>query len=193
MPKPRPTKAELLAAVHKTVPDLLAPGLKVLFCGINPGLYTAAIGHHYGRPGNRFWPALHVSGFTARLLDPSEERELLTLGYGLTNVVPRATAGENDLTVEEIIVGGRKLRAKVRKFSPHVLAVLGLGIYRTAFARPKAVVGLQEERFGDTRIWVLPSPSGLNAHYQIGALAELLRTLREAVEAFSPSARRQSS
>ena len=179
MPKTRPTRGELLAAAHKTVPDVLASNLKILFCGINPGLYTAAIGHHYGRPGNRFWPALHASGVTARLLDPSEERELLQLGYGLTNVVPRATASENELTTEEIMAGGRKLRAKIRRYSPRFLAVLGLGVYRTAFERPGAKVGLQDESLGDTRIWVLPSPSGLNAHYQIATLSRLFRELKE--------------
>jgi len=182
MPKPRPTKAELLAAANKRVKDVIAPGLKVLFCGINPGLYTAAIGHHYGRPGNRFWPGLHAGGFTARLLDPSEERELLLLGCGLTNVVPRASAGENDLSADEIVAGGNRLRAKVRKFKPRVLAVCGLGAYRIAFDRPKAVVGPQDEFVGETKLWVLPNPSGLNAHYQVSNLAVLFRELREFVE-----------
>lgn len=183
MPKPRPTKAELLAAASKTVKDVIAPGLKVLFCGINPGLYTAAIGHHYGRPGNRFWPSLHAGGFTPRLLDPSEELELLPLGYGLTNVVPRASAGENDLSADEIVAGGKKLRAKVKKFKPRVLAVCGLGAYRIAFDRPKAVVGPQDEFIGETKLWMLPNPSGLNAHYQVSNLAVLFRELREFVEA----------
>jgi TDG/mug DNA glycosylase family protein len=182
MPKPRPTKAELLAAASKTVKDVIAPGLKVLFCGINPGLYTAAIGHHYGRPGNRFWPSLHASGFTPRLFDPSEELELLPLGYGLTNVVPRASAGENDLSAEEIVEGGKKLRAKVKKFKPRVLAVCGLGACRIAFDRPKAAVGPQDEYIGETKLWVLPNPSGLNAHYQVSNLAVLFRELREFVE-----------
>src|SRR5437868_1802607 len=136
----RPTRAELLAAKDKTVPDLIAPGLAVLFCGINPGLYTAAIGHHFGRPGNRFWPALHAGGFTPRLFDPSEEHELLPLGYGITNVVARATAAADELTEAEMIAGGKALRAKVREFAPRYLAVLGIGAYRTAFARPKAAI-----------------------------------------------------
>ena len=179
----KPSQAELAAAAAKTVPDVLAANLNVLFCGINPGLYTAAIGHHYGRPGNRFWPALHASGFTPRLFSPYEDRDLIALGYGLTNVVPRATATADKLSLEEIVAGGRRVRAKVKRFAPRVLAVLGLGAYRVAFARPKAIVGPQEDRLGATRLWVLPNPSGLNAHYQPDALERLFRQLREVVEA----------
>jgi TDG/mug DNA glycosylase family protein len=175
----RPNRAELLAAKDKTVPDVIAPGLSVLFCGINPGLYTAAIGHHFGRPGNRFWPTLHGAGFTDRLFDPSEERELLQLGYGITNVVARATAAADELTEKEIVAGGKVLQAKVRTFSPRFLAVLGIGAYRVAFARPKATMGLQDEMLGRTRVWVLPNPSGLNAHYQQGDLVRVFRELRE--------------
>ncbi len=176
----RPTQAELTAAKNKTVPDVLAPGLTVLFCGINPGLYTAAIGHHFGRPGNRFWPALHAAGFTPRLFDPSEEQELLPLGLGITNVVARATAGADELTAREIVAGGRILEAKVRAYAPRYLAVLGIGAYRTAFARPKATVGLQPDALGDTRVWVLPNPSGLNAHYPGKDLVKVFRALRDA-------------
>ena len=178
----RPTAAELKAAKNRTVPDVIAPGLKVLFCGINPGLYTAAIGHHFGRPGNRFWPTLHAAGFTPRLLDPSEELELLPLGFGITNVVARATAAADELTEREFVAGGRALEAKVKEFAPRYLAILGIGAYRTAFARPKAVVGLQPDRIGDTRVWVLPNPSGLNAHYQGKDLVKVFRALRKAVE-----------
>jgi double-stranded uracil-DNA glycosylase len=174
---PRPTKAELLAAANKTIPDLIAPGLKVLFCGINPGLYSAAIGHHFGRPGNRFWPALFAAGFTPRLIDPSEEHELLTLGYGITNVASRATAAADELRPEELRAGGKTLRAKVLRFAPQIVAVLGVGAYRTAFEQPKASLGLQEPPIGGTRLWVLPSPSGLNAHYQPHSLAKLFREL----------------
>lgn len=183
---PRPTRADLLAAKDKTVPDVIAPGLSVLFCGINPGLYTAAIGHHFGRPGNRFWPTLHGAGFTDRLFDPSEERELLPLGYGITNVVARATAAADELTEKEIVAGGRVLQAKVREFSPRFLAVLGIGAYRVAFARPKAKMGLQDEPIGTTRVWVLPNPSGLNAHYQPRDLVRVFRELREAVARHTP-------
>ncbi|MBP3953986.1 G/U mismatch-specific DNA glycosylase [Gemmata sp. G18] len=179
-PAPRPTPAQLRAAKNKTVPDVIAPGLRVLFCGINPGLYTAAIGHHFGRPGNRFWPTLHAAGFTSRLLDPSEELELLPLGYGITNVVARATVGADELAKKEIIAGGEILSAKVREFAPQYLAILGIGAYRTAFAQLKATVGLQPDAIGGTRVWVLPNPSGLNAHYQGKDLVKLFRQLRDA-------------
>jgi double-stranded uracil-DNA glycosylase len=177
----RPTAAELKAAKNKTVPDVIAPGLSVLFCGINPGLYTAAIGHHFGRPGNRFWPTLHAAGFTPRLFDPSEEQALLPLGFGITNVVARATAAADELSDREIVAGGRILEAKVREFAPRYLAVLGIGAYRTAFAHPKAEIGLQPDAIGETRVWVLPNPSGLNAHYQGKDLVKVFRALRERV------------
>ena len=176
----KPTKEQLLAATEKTVRDVIAPDLRVLFSGINPGLYTAAVGHHFARPGNRFWPALYAAGFTDRVLSPFEERELLKSGYGITNVVQRATASADLLTKEEIVKGGERLKAKVLRYRPRVLAVLGLGAYRTAFNRPKATVGRQEERIGDTTLWVLPNPSGLNANYQAADLARLFRELREA-------------
>jgi TDG/mug DNA glycosylase family protein len=180
LPKPwKPTKEQLLAATEKTVRDVIAPNLRVLFCGINPGLYTAAVGHHFARPGNRFWPTLYASGFTDRVLSPFDERELLKSGYGITNVVPRTTVSADLLTKEEIIAGGARLRAKVLRYQPLVLAVLGLGAYRTAFNKPKAVVGRQEDRIGETVLWVLPNPSGLNANYQAPDLARLFRELRE--------------
>lgn len=178
---PRPTRADLLAAREKTVPDVLAPALDVLFCGINPGLYTAAVGHHFARPGNRFWPALHASGFTPRVLAPHEERELLPLGYGITNVVARATATADEITPEELAAGGRILVAKVTQHHPRYLAVLGIGAYRSAFARPRAALGLQPETIAKTRLWVLPNPSGLNAAYGAGDLARLLGELRGAL------------
>src|SRR5687768_2158775 len=181
----KPTREQLAAAASKTVPDLIAPNLKVLFCGINPGLYTAAIGHHFGRPGNRFWPALFAAGFTPRLFSPFEERELLPLGYGITNVVPRTTAAADELSADEIRAGGKQLVTKVKRYKPRVLAVLGVGAYRVAFDRPKAKVGLQDETIGETRIWVLPNPSGLNAHYQSPDLAKVFGQLREFVESSS--------
>jgi TDG/mug DNA glycosylase family protein len=160
---------------------VIAPGLKVLFCGINPGLYTAAIGHHFGRPGNRFWPTLHAAGFTPRLFDPSEEQELLPLGYGITNVVDRATAAADELSTAEIVAGGKVLTEKVTVWKPRYLAILGVGAYRVAFARPKAAVGAQPELVGESRVWVLPNPSGLNAHYQAADLTRVFQELREAV------------
>ena len=177
----KPTKEQLLAAAGKTVRDVIAPHLRVLFCGINPGLYTAAVGHHFARPGNRFWPALYAAGFTERLLSPFEELELLKLGYGITNVVPRTTATADLLTKEEIIQGGKRLTAKVKRYRPGVIAILGLGAYRTAFNQPKATVGRQQEMIGDALLWVLPNPSGLNANYQPQDLARLFRDVRYAL------------
>lgn len=161
------------------VRDVIAPKLRVLFCGINPGLYTAAVGHHFARPGNRFWPALYAGGFTDKLLSPFDERELLKTGYGITNVVMRTTASADELTREEIVSGGEQLKAKVVHYQPRVLAVLGVGAYRTAFAQPKATVGRQPEMIGNTVLWVLPNPSGLNANYQAPELARLFRELKE--------------
>lgn len=182
MTKPwKPTKEQLLAATEKTVRDVIAPDLRVLFCGINPGLYTAAVGHHFARPGNRFWPALYAGGFTDRVLSPFEERELLKSGYGITNVVSRTTATADMLTKEEIVAGGERLRAKVLRYRPRILAVLGVGAYRTAFNQPKALVGRQHDQIGNTILWVLPNPSGLNANYQPADLARLFRELRDSL------------
>lgn len=174
----KPTKQQLVEAEGKTVRDVIGPGLRVLFCGINPGLYTAAVGHHFARPGNRFWPALHRSGFTERLLSPFEEQELLKLGLGVSNVVARATAAASELTRDDFIKGGRNLKAKVRRYRPQVVAVLGVGAYRMAFARPQAVIGEQPEGIGEARVWVLPNPSGLNANYQLPDLVKLFKELR---------------
>ncbi|MDQ3914320.1 MAG: G/U mismatch-specific DNA glycosylase [Actinomycetota bacterium] len=182
----RPTKDELAAAHGVTIPDVIAPGLDVLFCGINPGLYSGATGDHFARPGNRFWPALHLSGFTPRLLHPSEKEELLALGLGITNVVDRTTARADELTSGEILEGGRSLRRKVRRYVPRYLAVLGLGAYRVAFGVKDAAVGPQPETIGETRVWLLPNPSGLNAHYQLPALAEEFAKLRTAAAARRP-------
>lgn len=179
MTKPwKPTREQLLAATEKTVRDIIAPNLRVLFCGINPGLYTAAVGHHFARPGNRFWPALHAGGFTDRVLSPFDERELLKSSYGITNVVMRTTATADQLTREEIIAGGEQLRVKVLRYKPRVLAVLGMGAYRMAFNQPKATIGRQAANIGDTILWVLPNPSGLNANYQAADLARLFRELK---------------
>lgn len=178
----KPTKEQLAAAAGKTVPDVIAPDLRVLFCGINPGLYTAAVGHHFARPGNRFWPALHRSGFTTSQVSPFDEHDLLETGVGITNVVARATATAAELTKADFITGGRKLRAKVRRYRPRILAVLGVGAYREAFDRPKAAIGPQDELIGATQIWVLPNPSGLNANYQLPELTLLFRELRAASE-----------
>jgi double-stranded uracil-DNA glycosylase len=177
----KPTRADLLAAKDKTVPNIIAPGLRVLFCGINPGLYSGATGHHFARPGNRFWPTLHQAGFTPRLLHPSEERELLDLGVGITNLVSRATATADELAPEELLAGRKRLEAKVKRYWPRAVAVLGIGAYRMAFQEPRAVLGLQSKSLANAALWVLPNPSGLNAHYQLADLVEQFKILLEAV------------
>lgn len=173
----KPSKADLAAAHDKTIRDVIRPGLRVLFCGINPGLYSGATGHHFARPGNRFWPALHRSGFTPRLLSPYDERQLLDHDLGITNVVARTTAVASELSPDEYVAGGKRLRRKVKRYEPRFLAVLGVGAYRIAFDDKDAGIGPQEKMIGDTRIWVLPNPSGLNAHYQLPALAKEFRRL----------------
>jgi TDG/mug DNA glycosylase family protein len=179
----RPTRTELLAAKDKTVRDVIAPNLRVLFCGINPGLYSGATGFHFTRPGNRFWPTLHQAGFTSRLLAPPEQQELLSLGYGITNLVARTTATADELSPEELLAGRKRLAAKVKRYQPRILAVLGIGAYRTAFQEPKATPGLQQTKsIANTTIWVLPNPSGLNAHYPLPDLAEQFRRLRDTLQ-----------
>jgi len=175
----KPTRADLLAAQNKTVRDVIAPGLRVLFCGINPGLYSGVTGHHFARPGNRFWPTLHLAGFTPRLLHPNEERELLIYSYGITNLVPRATATADELSPEELVAGQRRLKAKVKRYQPQVVAVLSISAYRTAFAKKVVALGRQPDPLENAILWVLPNPSGLNAHYQLAALAEHFRELRQ--------------
>ena len=176
----KPTKQQLADAHGKTLPDVIAPNLRVLFCGINPGLYTAAVGHHFARPGNRFWPALHKSGFTDRLLSPFDERELLRSGIGISNVVPHATASAAELTRDDFVAGGRRLAAKVKRYQPGIVAILGVGAYRQAFDKPKAQIGEQPERIHAARVWVLPNPSGLNANYQLPEITRLFVELGKA-------------
>jgi TDG/mug DNA glycosylase family protein len=180
----RLTAAELEAARARTVDDVLpgaaGPPLRVLFCGINPGLVSAATGHHFGRPGNRFWPALHGAGFTPRRLLPAEQGELPALGLGITNMVARATARADELSPAEIVAGGERLRTLVARARPAWLAVVGITAYRTAFAVPRAAVGPQDLLLGGTRVWVLPNPSGLNAHWQLPAMVEEYARLRAA-------------
>lgn len=176
----RPTPDEVAAAAGRTIPDLVGPGLRVLFSGINPSLYSAATGHHFARPGNRFWPALHLAGFTPRVLHPSEQWSLPELGLGITNVVARATARADELSTAELLTGGEILRALVTEWQPTFLAVLGVTAYRTAFQLPKAAIGPQSETIGGVRVWVLPNPSGLNAHYTRETLGHAYAELREA-------------
>ena len=169
----RPTREQVAAAEGATVPDLIRPGLDVLFCGINPSLYSAAVGHHFARPGNRFWPALHASGFTPRLLSPFEGLELMALGLGITNVVDRASASAAEVSKMEFIEGGRRLEDKVSRFRPTILAILGITAYRTAFDCKDAVPGRQSGRIGGAAIWVLPNPSGRNGHFSFEPFREL--------------------
>jgi double-stranded uracil-DNA glycosylase len=184
-PRPRPTPADLDAARDATIPDVLAGGLRVVFAGINPGLYSAATGHHFARPGNRFWPALHRSGFTPRQFRPDEQDQLLALGLGITNVAQRATARAAELSPAELREGALVLQDKMARFRPQWLAVLGVTVYRTAFGHPGAIVGPQAASLGPTRVWVLPNPSGLNAHWTPAALAGEFARLR--LEATGPA------
>ncbi|MEU9124526.1 G/U mismatch-specific DNA glycosylase [Streptomyces sp. NPDC048506] len=178
------TPEELEAARDCLVPDVAASGLRVLFCGINPGLMTAATGHHFARPGNRFWPVLHAAGFTPRRFRPAEQEELLAHGLGITNVVARATAKADELTAAEYRAGGRLLAEKVARLRPRWLAVAGVTAYRVAFDDKRATIGPQTRTLGETRIWALPNPSGLNAHWTLETMAEEYGRLRAA--AFAP-------
>ncbi|GGO20734.1 G/U mismatch-specific DNA glycosylase [Microbispora bryophytorum] len=173
-----PTKADIEAARNATIEDVLGPGLDVLFCGINPGLYSAATGHHFARPGNRFWPALHLSGLVPRRLVPYEQHLLPSYGLGITNIVARATARAGELDPEELRVGGERLARLVAEVRPRVLAVAGVSAYRVAFAHPAAQIGPQEETIGGAALWVLPNPSGLNAHWRLEAIAAEMARLR---------------
>jgi len=176
----KPTKEELASAYGRSIPDLIGPNLRILFCGINPGLYSGATGLHFARPGNRFWPALHAAGFTRRVLAPWENGELLAAGYGVTNLVQRTTATAAELSDEEFRKGRAALARKVRKYNPRWVAVLGLGAYRSGFGQPEAKVGRQIETIGPAGLWVLPNPSGLNANYQLGHLAKMFIELKAA-------------
>ena len=176
----RPAKEQIRAAADRPVDDVIGPGLSVLFCGINPGLYSGAVGHHFARPGNRFWRVLQGAGFTNRLLSPFEEADLLGYSLGITNFVNRATATAAGVDAEELVRGVGGLRRKAGRYRPRFIAILGLSAYRTAFARPLASIGLQEEELGPSQVWLLPNPSGLNAHYQMPALIEAFGELRAA-------------
>jgi TDG/mug DNA glycosylase family protein len=177
----KPTQRDFAEAHKRKVKDIIAPGLKVLFVGINPGIYTAAIRRHFGRPGNRFWGALHNGGFTPRILSPFENMELLKLGFGITNIVQRPTVRADELSDDELIKGGRILENKVKRYRPAIVAFLGVTSYRVAFARPKAAMGEQaNHRIGASRVWVLPNPSGLNAHFTPGKLGEVFSALYRA-------------
>ena len=181
-----PSPADLAAAANRTIPDVLPPPgtpLRVLFCGINPSLYSAATGWHFARPGNRFWPALHLSGFTPRRLAPAEQDLLAGYGLGITNLVARATAQAAELDPAELRAGGECLAGLITDRRPGVLAVAGVTAYRTAFGRPRAAIGHQPEHLGATQVFVLPNPSGLNASWTLPRIAAAFRELREATGA----------
>jgi TDG/mug DNA glycosylase family protein len=177
-------KADLEAARDRLVGDVL-PGegapFDVLFCGINPGLYTAATGHHFARPGNRFWPALHLSGFTPRLVAPAEQLQIAGYGLGITNVAPRATAQAAELTAEELRAGGQRLAELARRSRPRFVAIAGVTAYRVAFGQPRAIIGPQEARIGPARLWILPNPSGLNASWTLPRMANAFGELKSAL------------
>ena len=172
---------ERLTGSARKVPDVIAPGLRVLFCGINPGLYSGAVGHHFARPGNRFWPVLHLSGFTRRVLSPYEERQLLAYGLGITNLVARTTAKASELSADELVDGAKQLEKKIERWCPGFVAILGIDAYRKAFSRPRAALGRQYDELGGASLWLLPNPSGLNAHYpRVEDLVKVFRPLARA-------------
>ncbi len=176
----------------KPLPDVLGPDLQVLFCGINPSLLSAERGHHFARPGNRFWPALHGAGFTPRRLRPDEQHLLPALGLGITNIASRATARADELSPAELVAGGERLRDLVRDLRPAGLGVVGITAYRVAFSAPRAMVGPQPAVLGPTLVWALPNPSGLNAHWSLPAMvAEFTRFRDELSDPFKTSDRQR--
>lgn len=177
----KPTKEQIALSVNKRISDVIAPGIKLLFCGINPGLYTAAIEKHFGRPGNRFWPALFAGGFTPRLYSPFEQNLLLNEKIGITNLVNRATARADEVNQEELENGALLLAEKIAEYKPEAVAILGISTYRAAFRKPLAKIGEQTEKIAGARVWVLPNPSGLNAHFQIKDLGLLFAQLKSGV------------
>lgn len=183
LPPWKPSRAEQVAALRRRVPDVIRDGLDVLFCGINPGLYSAAVGHHFAGPGNLFWGMLHDTGLTPRLFSAFEEDALLELGFGITNIVPRASAGADDVSRAELEAGARTVSRKVKKHQPRVLAVCGLVAYRQGFGFPRAQVGLQAQRLGKTWVWLLPNPSGLNAFHQPAVMREMFGALKAGLDA----------
>jgi double-stranded uracil-DNA glycosylase len=187
-----PSKAELEDARGRTIPDVLGPDLDAVFVGINPGLWSGAVGHHFARPGNRFWKALRGSGFTDRLLSPFEDASLLEWKLGLTNLVARTTARADELSADEIRRGARELEERLAPLRPRLVAVLGIGAYRTGFGRRDAALGPQEQDLGGSRLWVLPNPSGLNAHHQLDDLTDRFRALRAAARARAQACDRSS-
>ncbi len=179
----RPTPDELISAEGRSIPDVIGPGVRYLFVGINPGLWSGATGHHFARPGNRFWPTLHGAGFTPRLLEPDDDAALMALGIGITNLVNRATAKASQVTDAELRAGAARLRDTVARHRPAAVAVLGVSAFRVAFEDPAATIGPVAEPLAPAALWILPNPSGLNAHYQLPQLIDLLWTFRDSVSA----------
>jgi TDG/mug DNA glycosylase family protein len=179
MPTTRPTKTELAAAAGRTIDDVIAPGLDILFVGINPGLWSGLTGYHFANPANRFWRAIALAGLTDGVLEPSEQRGLLDSGIGIVNLVARTTASAAELGRDELRAGGLALEAKVERFRPRTVAFLGISTYRIAFDAPAVEVGLQAERLAGAPVWVLPNPSGLNASWTLPRLAEAYRAVCE--------------
>jgi double-stranded uracil-DNA glycosylase len=184
----KPTREQLACAYGKRVPDVIAPDLTVLFVGINPGLYSGAVGHHFARPGNRFWKSLHRAGFTEEVLSPFHEPLLLERGIGITNLVTRSTANADEITVEELREGFRRVRRMICRLHPAVVAFLGVTAYRLATGDRKATIGSQPERICRSNVWVLPNPSGRTAAYQLDELAGLFASVRAAAGSPSGSA-----
>jgi len=189
----RPNKAELQACQGMTVEDLMPSHPRLLFVGINPGLWTAAVNAHFARPGNRFWPALHRAGITSRLVDASlglpeaDRSELVSKGIGISNIVPIATARADELSMAQLRTGGVELRALVAKRRPSVVAVLGVTAFRQAFGRRDLAIGRSDEEFEGAQLWVLPNPSGLNAHETVDSLAHWYRSAAQSAGIELPS------
>lgn len=190
LPPWKPNRTEQLKSINRRVPDVIRTDLDVLFCGINPGLYSAAVGHHFAGPGNLFWSMLHLAGFTSTLLTSFDEERMLELGYGITNIVPRASANADDVSKEELRAGARTVRRKVLKYKPRYLAVCGLVAFRLGFENTKAQVGLQEASIGSSAVWLLPNPSGLNAFHQPSIMNQMFLDFRLAVDAHRASHKR---
>ena len=189
---PRPSPEDLERAGDRTIPDLVGPGLRVLFCGINPGLWSGAAGLHFARPGNRFWKVLHGAGFTDRVLDPAEQAVLPSLGSGITNLVARTTAAASELSADELRAGAAALERTARRLRPGAVAVVGMQAYRTAFRRPRAGMGPQAEALAGSALWVLPNPSGLQARYQLPEMVAAYAELRRACGIPAPTRRSPS-
>jgi len=177
-----PSKQQVAAAYDKTIADVISTNLSVLFVGINPSLYSAATGHHFARPGNRFWPALHKSKFTSRLMSPYDDQSLIDFDCGITNLVARATARADELSSDELFRASQLLSRKVKKHRPKCVAFVGITAYRQAFNLLKAKMGLQDHVIGEAIVWALPNPSGLNAHYQLSDFTRLFGELRHYVK-----------